>query len=228
MHQGVWNKVSKGCYEVRNKVLGIVGYGHVGTQLSVMAEALGMTVYFYDVLQLMPLGTAQQLDTLEELLSKSDFVSLHVPELEETRDMIGERELAIMKPGSYLLNNARGSVVQIPALVKALRSGHLAGAALDVFPKQPAFNGPHFTDYQELMDCPNVILTPHIAGSTEEAQEMIGAEVSSALIKYITEGTSLKAVNFPAVGLRPIREEDEKTIRLLHTHHNVPGVLRVR
>lgn len=228
MHQGVWNKVSKNCYEIRGKTLGIVGYGHIGSQLSVLAEAMGMTVYFYDVLQIMPLGTAKQVESLEMLLSMSDFVSLHVPELEETKNMIGEREImGYMKKGSYLLNNARGTVVHLPALAKALQSGHLAGAAIDVYPKEPASNGPHFTDYPELLKCPNLILTPHIGGSTEEAQRMIGIEVSSALIKFINEGGSLGAVNFPEIDLRAIREDDNNTVRVLYIHQNIPGVLRV-
>ncbi|KAI9025316.1 hypothetical protein CLU79DRAFT_745035 [Phycomyces nitens] len=227
MHYETWNKVSKRCFEIRGKVLGIVGYGHIGSQLSVLAESMGMSVYFYDVLQIMPLGTAKQTETLEELLSISDFVSLHVPELEETRDMIGEREImGYMKKGSYLLNNARGTVVQIPGLIKGLQSGHLAGAAIDVFPKEPASNGRHFTDYPELLKCPNIIMTPHIGGSTEEAQRMIGIEVSSALIKYINEGTSIGAVNFPEIDLRVIREEDKNTVRVLYIHRNIPGVLK--
>ncbi|KAI9266430.1 hypothetical protein BDA99DRAFT_505634 [Phascolomyces articulosus] len=226
MHQGVWNKVSKNCYEIRGKVLGIVGYGHIGAQLSVLAESMGMTVYFYDVLQIMPLGTAKQVDTLEKLLSISDFVSLHVPELEETKNLIGEREImGYMKKGSYLLNNARGTVIHIPSLAKALQSGHLAGAAVDVYPKEPAANGPHFTDYPELLKCPNLIMTPHIGGSTEEAQRMIGIEVSSALIRFINEGGSIGAVNFPEIDLRAI-SEGENTVRVLYIHQNIPGVLR--
>ncbi|KAI8335921.1 hypothetical protein BC941DRAFT_503448 [Chlamydoabsidia padenii] len=227
MHQGIWNKVSKNCFEIRGKVLGIVGYGHIGSQLSVLAEAMGLSVYFYDVLQLMPLGQAKQTETLEELLTMSDFVSLHVPELEETKNMIGEREImGYMKKGSYLLNNARGTVVQIPALVKGLLSGHLAGAAVDVYPKEPASNGPHFDDYPDLLTCPNLIMTPHIGGSTEEAQRMIGIEVSTALVKFINEGTSIGAVNFPQIDLRAIREDDKHTVRVLYTHKNIPGVLK--
>lgn len=227
MHQGVWNKVSKNCYEIRGKTLGIVGYGHIGAQLSVLAEAMGMTVYFHDVLQIMPLGTAKQVDSLEELLSISDFVSLHVPELEETKNMMGEREImGFMKKGSYLLNNARGTVVQLPALAKALQSGHLAGAAVDVYPKEPASNGPHFTDYPELLKSPNLILTPHIGGSTEEAQRMIGLEVSTALTKFINEGGSMGAVNFPEIDLRAISQDDKNTVRVLYIHQNIPGVLK--
>ncbi|KAI7897953.1 uncharacterized protein BX663DRAFT_526573 [Cokeromyces recurvatus] len=227
MHQGNWNKVSKNCYEIRHKVLGIVGYGHIGSQLSVLAEAMGMSVYFYDVLQIMPLGQARPVDSLEELLSISDFVTLHVPETEDTKNMIGEREIMkYMKKGSYLLNNARGSVVQIPALIKGLQSGHLAGAAIDVYPKEPASNGPHFTDYPELLKANNLLLTPHIGGSTEEAQRMIGIEVSSALTKFINEGTSLGAVNFPEIDLRAISQDDKDTVRVLYIHRNIPGVLR--
>ncbi|ORY99003.1 hypothetical protein BCR43DRAFT_556542 [Syncephalastrum racemosum] len=227
MHQGLWNKVSKNCYEIRGKTLGIVGYGHIGAQLSVLAEAMGMTVYFHDVLQIMPLGTAKQVDSLEELLSISDFVSLHVPELEETKNMMGEREImGFMKKGSYLLNNARGTVVQLPALAKALQSGHLAGAAVDVYPKEPASNGPHFTDYPELLKSPNLIMTPHIGGSTEEAQRMIGLEVSTALTKFINEGGSMGAVNFPEIDLRAISQDDKNTVRVLYIHQNIPGVLK--
>ncbi|KAI7866413.1 hypothetical protein BDF14DRAFT_1812885 [Spinellus fusiger] len=227
MHQQVWNKVSANCFEIRGKVLGIVGYGHIGSQLSVLAEAMGMTVYFYDVLQIMPLGTTKQTESLEELLSISDFVTLHVPELEDTKNMIGEREImGYMKKGAYLLNNARGTVVQIPALVQGLKIGHLAGAAIDVYPKEPASNGKHFTDYPELLACPNLIMTPHIGGSTEEAQGMIGIEVSTALIKYINQGTSIGAVNFPEIDLRAIREEEKNTVRVLYIHRNIPGVLK--
>lgn len=228
MHQGVWNKVSKNCYEIRHKVLGIVGYGHIGAQLSVLAEAMGMTVYFYDIQQIMPLGQAKPTESLEELLAISDFVSLHVPETEDTKNMIGEDEIMkYMKKGSYLLNNARGTVVQIPALIKGLQSGHLAGAAVDVYPKEPASNGPHFTDYPELLTANNLIMTPHIGGSTEEAQRMIGIEVSTALTKFINEGTSLGAVNFPEIDLRAISQDDKDTVRVLYIHRNIPGVLRV-
>ncbi|CAO3698690.1 hypothetical protein G6F70_003590 [Rhizopus microsporus] len=227
MHQGIWNKVSKNCYEIRHKTLGIVGYGHIGSQLSVLAEAMGMTVYFYDVLQIMPLGQAKPVDSLDELLEISDFVSLHVPETEETKNMIGEREIMKMKKGSYLLNNARGTVVQIPALAKALHSGHLAGAAIDVYPKEPAANGPNFNDYPDLLNAKNLIMTPHIGGSTEEAQSMIGVEVSTALIKFINEGGSVGAVNFPEIDLRAISQDDKDTVRVLYIHRNIPGVLKI-
>ncbi|RGB39240.1 hypothetical protein C1646_620387 [Rhizophagus diaphanus] len=230
LHQGNWNKVSSQCYEIRGKTLGIVGYGHIGSQLSVLAEAMGMTVFFHDIIQLMPMGTAKQVNTLYELLERSDFVSLHVPETEETKNMIGEEEIARMKKGSYLINASRGTIVQIPPLIKALQNGHLLGAAIDVFPKEPASNGQFFNNElnswtSDLLACKNVILTPHIGGSTEEAQYMIGAEVGAAIIKYINCGTSIGAVNFPEIDLRAIQDTD-KTIRLLFCHYNVPGVLR--
>lgn len=229
MHQGVWNKVSKGCWEIRGKTLGIVGYGHIGAQLSVLAEAFGMTVLYYDVVPIMPLGSAKQVDGLNEFLSACDFVSLHVPELPETTNMIGTEQFAQMKDGAYLINNARGKVIDIPALVQALKSGKLAGAAVDVFPAEPASNGPNFGDdlnawSSELRSCNNLILTPHIGGSTEEAQSMIGAEVGSALIRYLNYGSTIGAVNFPEVNLPPILREG--TVRLCHVHLNQPGVLK--
>ena len=229
MRQGVWNKVSKGCWEVRGKTLGIVGYGHIGAQLSVLAEAMGIHVRYFDVVPIMPLGSAQQVATLDELLAMSDFLSLHVPELPETTNLIGDEELSKMKQGSYLINNARGKVVDLPALARSLRSGHLAGAAVDVYPKEPAGNGPHFNDslnpfFSDLAACPNLIMTPHIGGSTEEAQRMIGAEVGSALVRYINFGASIGAVNFPEVSLKPIIGEN--MVRLCHIHLNQPGVLK--
>jgi D-3-phosphoglycerate dehydrogenase len=198
--------------------------------LSVLAEAMGMTVVYYDVMPIMPLGSAKQLETLDELLATCDFLTLHVPELAETTNMISTHEIAQMKDGSYLLNNARGQVVDIPALIEGLQSGKLAGAAVDVFPSEPAANGPHFGDAMNtwssaLRSCPNLILTPHIGGSTEEAQRMIGAEVASALIRYINYGSSIGAVNFPEVSLRPILSEG--TMRLCHVHLNQPGVLKI-
>ncbi|KAF9125846.1 hypothetical protein BGW39_007108 [Mortierella sp. 14UC] len=223
MHQGIWSKVSANCYEIRGKTLGIVGYGHIGSQLSVLAESMGMRVLFYDVVPLMPLGTSKQVHTLSDLLTEADFVTLHVPETEDTKNMIGEHELNYMKEGSFLINASRGTIVQIPALAKALRSGHIGGAAVDVFPKEPAANGKFFES--ELQGCPNTLLTPHIGGSTEEAQSMIGVEVSQALIKFINNGTSIGAVNFPEVDLRAIRDDQENSIRLCYTHANVPGVL---
>lgn len=231
MRQGIWNKQSKGCWEVRGKTLGIVGYGHIGSQLSVLAEALGMRVIFYDVINIMPLGSARQVNTLPTLLAEADFVTLHVPELPETINMIGSQELAQMKVGSYLINNARGRVVDIPALIEALRSKHLAGAAIDVYPQEPGSNGAPFDDQvnswsSALRSLPNVILTPHIGGSTEEAQRMIGEEVSLALSRYLTYGSTLGAVNFPEVDLRAITAEQGNHVRVCHVHSNQPGVLK--
>lgn len=232
MRAGTWNKLSKGCWEIRGKTLGIIGYGHIGTQLSVLAEAFGLRVLYYDVLNIMPLGTAQQVETLEELLAVSDFVSLHVPELPETTGMISTKQLAVMKRGSYLLNNSRGQVVDIPALIAALQSKHLAGCAIDVYPVEPGANGEGtFNDQLNswattLRSLPNVILTPHIGGSTEEAQRMIGLEVSSSLSRYLQFGSTPGSVNFPEVDLRHISAEQENFIRVCFIHKNEPGVLK--
>lgn len=231
MRQGIWNKQSKGCWEIRGKTLGIIGYGHIGSQLSVLAEAFGMRVLFYDVINIMPLGSARQVETLTVLLNNSDFVTLHVPELPETIEMISTGQLAEMKKGAYLINNARGRVVDIPAMINAVKSGHLAGAALDVFPAEPGSNGAPFGDQlnswaSELRSLSNVILTPHIGGSTEEAQRMIGEEVSSALVRYLNYGSSLGSVNFPEVDLRAITAEQGTHVRVCHVHNNIPGVLR--
>lgn len=191
-----------------------------------------MQVIYYDVVPIMPLGSAHQVDTLPELLSQADFISLHVPELPETKNMIGAAEIAQMKDGSYLINNARGTVVDLDALASALESGKLAGAAVDVFPKEPGANGPSFNDNlnptfsSRIQNAPNTILTPHIGGSTEEAQRMIGQEVSTALTRYINYGSSVGAVNFPEVDLRAIAMEDERHVRICHVHKNEPGVLR--
>ncbi|QPG73266.1 Phosphoglycerate dehydrogenase ser3 [Brettanomyces nanus] len=231
MHQGVWNKKSAKCWEVRGKTLGIVGYGHIGSQLSVLTESLGMHVLYYDILSLMSLGNSEQVSTLDELLSNSDFVTLHVPETPETKNMISTPQLAQMKDGAYLLNNCRGSVVDIPALVEALKLGKLAGAALDVYPAEPRKNGPDFQDglfpeIEQLKTLKNVILTPHIGGSTEEAQSAIGIEVSHTLSNYINEGTSTGAVNFPEVALRGLDWDQKNAVRVLYIHQNVPGVLK--
>ncbi|KAF8078687.1 hypothetical protein FPV67DRAFT_72546 [Lyophyllum atratum] len=231
LRNGIWNKQSKGCWEVRGKTLGIVGYGHIGAQLSVLAESFGIRVLFYDVVNIMPLGSARQVPTLSALLSEADFVTLHVPELPETTNLISTQQLREMKKGSYLINNARGKVVDIPALVEAIKSGHLAGAAIDVFPHEPGSNGPGFDDKlnpwaSELRTLPNVILTPHIGGSTEEAQRMIGDEVAQALSSYLGYGSTLGAVNFPEVDLRAITAEQDTQIRICHVHKNQPGVLR--
>ncbi|KAF8341631.1 uncharacterized protein EI90DRAFT_2905831 [Cantharellus anzutake] len=232
MKEGNWNKVSKGCWELRGKTLGIIGYGHIGTQLSVLAEAFGMRVVYYDVLYIMPLGTATQLDTLEELLGQSDFVTLHVPESPETTNLIGVKQLAHMKRGAYLINNARGRVIDIPAVISALKQGHIAGCAIDVFPAEPGANGTGVFNDQlnawasTLRSLPNVILTPHIGGSTEEAQRMIGLEVSTSLSRYLLYGTTPGAVNFPEVDLRAISDDQPSIIRVCHSHKNEPGVLR--
>ncbi|KXT03487.1 hypothetical protein AC578_1543 [Pseudocercospora eumusae] len=231
MHNGVWNKVSAGCWEVRGKTLGIVGYGHVGAQLSVLAESLGMKVIYYDVVNLMGLGTAQQVPSLEALLQGADFVTLHVPELEETKNMIGEKQLEQMRNGAYLLNASRGSVVDIPALIKYMQNGKLAGAALDVYPNEPGKNGENFNaqlnDWvQQLRGLKNLILTPHIGGSTEEAQSAIGVEVAEALVNYVNFGTTAGAVNMPEVTLRSLTIEEPNHARVIYIHKNVPGVLR--
>jgi D-3-phosphoglycerate dehydrogenase len=184
---------------------------------------MGMNVSFYDILQIMPLGCATPVDSLDQLLREVDFLTLHVPATSDTHEMIGERQLHLMKKGSYLINASRGNVVVIPALVEALKSGHLAGCAIDVYPKEPAANSEEF--FTALQGCPNTILTPHIGGSTEEAQLAIGMEVSNALQKYINSGSTLGAVNFPESELR-VSREDWRGVRLLNVHRNVPGVLR--
>eukprot|EP00474_Spongospora_subterranea_P001249 CRZ01707.1 hypothetical protein [Spongospora subterranea] len=220
MHQGIWLKAAKNRYEVRGKTLGIIGYGHVGSQLSVLAEALGMRVIFFDIDRCMPLGNAQATNTQQQLLSESDFVSLHVPLTQSTINLIGEREISQMKQGaSFLLNFARGKCVDHDALAAALKSKTLLGAAIDVFPSEPAAGGDFVS---VLQNCPNTILTSHIGGSTEEAQENIGTEVAEKLIDYVESGSSVTAVNFPHIAL-PC--EYSKT-RILNVHHNVPGVLR--
>jgi D-3-phosphoglycerate dehydrogenase len=220
VHEGAWKKVAAGCYEVRGKTLGIVGYGHIGSQLGVLAEAFGMRVLFFDVSTKLPMGNNRSVPTLEELLGESDFVSLHVPETAQTKNMIGSAELGRMKQGAYLLNASRGTVVVIEALAAALKSGHLAGAAVDVFPLEPESNDQVFTS--PLRGLPNVILTPHIGGSTSEAQESIGREVSTSLTKFVNTGATTGAVNFPQIELAQHRG----THRILNVHKNVPGVLR--
>jgi len=231
LHNGTWNKVSKGCWEIRGKTLGIVGYGHIGSQLSVLAESMGMSVIYYDVLTTMGLGTAKQVSSLDDLLQQADFVSLHVPATAETKNLIGARELALMKEGSYLINNARGTVIDIPALIEASRAGKIAGAAIDVFPNEPAGNGDYFANdlnswTKDLVGLKNIILTPHIGGSTEEAQSAIGVEVSTALVRYVNEGATLGAVNMPEVNLRSLTLEEPNSMRVIYIHKNVPGVLR--
>lgn len=219
-HRGVWEKLSAGSFEARGKKLGIIGYGHIGMQLGLLAESIGMHVFFYDIENKLPLGNATQIDNLSNLLNKSDIVSLHVPETSATQNMLGKKELSLMKPGSLLINASRGTVVNIPALCEALENKHLAGAAIDVFPHEPATNSDPFVS--PLCKFDNVILTPHIGGSTQEAQENIGIEVAGKLVKYSNNGSTLSAVNFPQVSLP---EHDVAANRLLHIHKNQPGVL---
>ena len=218
-HRGGWLKSADNAYEARGKTLGIVGYGSIGTQLSVLAEALGMHVIFHDVVNKLPLGNARQVQHLHDLLGQSDIVSLHVPELPSTEGMIGAAEIAAMKPGGILINAARGTVVDIEALAAALQAKKLLGAAIDVFPVEPRTNKDEFQSPLRGLD--NVILTPHIGGSTMEAQANIGTEVAEKLVKYSDNGTSITSVNFPEVALpaHPGRH------RILHIHRNVPGVL---
>ncbi len=220
MHAGQWRKVATGSFEVRTKTLGIVGYGHIGRQVGVIAEALGMRVIFFDVAAKLPMGNNRATKSLEEMLSQSDFVTLHVPETTQTRGMIGAREIAAMKPGGYLLNASRGTVVDIGALADAIKAGHVAGAAIDVFPEEPETNSDGFAT--PLRGLANVVLTPHIGGSTAEAQEAIGREVGAALIKYVNAGVTTGAVNFPNVDSAPTPGKH----RILNVHRNVPGVLR--
>ena len=219
VHRGEWVKSAEGSHEVRGKKLGIVGYGHIGTQVSVLAESLGMHVYFYDIEAKLPLGNATACGSLEELLQVSDIVTLHVPEDDTTKDMITSKELALMKSGSHLINASRGTVVVIDDLAAALSSEHLAGAAIDVFPVEPKSNQEEFVSPLRQFD--NVILTPHIGGSTSEAQANIGIEVANKIVKYSDNGSTVSAVNFPEVSL----PENRNTSRFLHIHKNQPGVM---
>ena len=219
LHGGRWEKSAKGCMEVRRKTIGIVGYGHIGPQVGLLAEALGMRVIFHDIVKKLPLGNARQVSGLQELLKMSDFVTLHVPDTPLTRNMISHDQLRLMPKGSYLLNLSRGSVVDIGALQEALKVGSLSGAALDVFPKEP--NSAKDPFQSELRGMENVILTPHIGGSTEEAQRNIGLEVSDALIAYAENGSSDGCANLPEVHLPAM----EDSYRLLNIHTDVPGVL---
>jgi D-3-phosphoglycerate dehydrogenase len=231
MHRGTWNKVSAKCWEIRGKTLGIVGYGHIGSQLSVLAEAMGMSVIYYDILTLMAIGTSRQVPTLEALLEEADFVTLHVPETPETKNLISTKQFEQMKTGSYLINASRGTVVDIPALIKAMRAGKVAGAALDVYPNEPAANGDYFVNdlntwAEDLRGLNNIILTPHIGGSTEEAQRAIGVEVAEALVRYINQGITLGSVNLPEVTMRSLTLDEPNHARVIYIHRNVPGVLR--
>ena len=218
-HRGEWLKSAVGSVEARGKTLGIIGYGHIGTQLGILAETLGMRVRFYDIETKLPLGNASQAATLHALLGESDVVSLHVPETPQTQYMIGSAQFEAMKSGAIFINASRGTVVDIDALAEALTQKKVAGAAIDVFPVEPKGNADEFVSPLRGFD--NVILTPHIGGSTKEAQENIGLEVASKLAKYSDNGSSLSAVNFPQVSL----PEHVNASRLLHVHHNQPGVL---
>ena len=219
VHRGEWNKSATGSNEIRGKRLGIVGYGHIGSQLSIIAESLGMKVFFYDVETKLPLGNAQQVSSLEELLSTSDVVSLHVPELPSTKNLINAQRIAQLKQGCVFINAARGTVVDLDALAQALEQGQIRGAAIDVFPEEPASADEVFNSPLRKFD--NVILTPHIGGSTAEAQENIGSEVAHKFVKYSDNGSTLSSVNFPEVSL----PEHLGTKRLLHIHQNKPGIL---
>ncbi|WP_386065689.1 phosphoglycerate dehydrogenase [Tahibacter sp. UC22_41] len=218
-HRGGWSKSAAGSFEVRDKVLGIVGYGHIGTQVGLLAEALGMRVIYHDIETKLALGNARSALSLNDLLGRADIVTLHVPETPATQLMIGAEQLSRMRPGSALINASRGTVVDIDALAAALRSGHLSGAAVDVFPVEPKGNDDAFVSPLVGMD--NVILTPHIGGSTLEAQDNIGIEVASKLVRYSDNGSTLSAVNFPEASL----PEHPHSRRLLHIHRNVPGML---
>jgi D-3-phosphoglycerate dehydrogenase / 2-oxoglutarate reductase len=220
VHEGKWRKVATDCHEVRGKTLGIVGYGHIGTQVGILAEAFGMRVVFHDVMSKLPVGNQRPVASLAGLLGQADFVTLHVPETPQTRGMMGTREIAQMKPGGYLINASRGTVVDLDALAAAIKVGHVAGAAIDVYPEEPESNSDGFQS--PLRGLPNVILSPHIGGSTEEAQEAIGREVATSLIKFVNAGATTRSVNFPEVEMPPSLDSH----RILNVHRNVPGVLR--
>jgi D-3-phosphoglycerate dehydrogenase len=218
-HRRGWSKSAEGSFEVRDKLLGIVGYGHIGTQVGLLAEALGMRVIYHDIERQLALGNARPAEDLDDLLERSDVVTLHVPETPQTRLMIGAEQLARMRPGASLINASRGTVVDIEALAAKLRSGHLSGAAVDVFPVEPKGNDDAFES--PLIGMDNVILTPHVGGSTLEAQDNIGIEVAAKLVRYSDNGSTLSAVNFPEASL----PEHPGSRRLLHIHRNVPGML---
>jgi D-3-phosphoglycerate dehydrogenase len=218
-HRGQWMKSATNSFEVRGKTLGIVGYGNIGMQLGVIAEGLGMIVEFYDSVAKLPLGNARQIPELDTLLGRADVVSMHVPQTASTAHMMGSEQIATMKPGAILINASRGNVVDIDALARSLKSGHLLGTAIDVFPAEPKSNDDEFVSPLRGID--NALLTPHIGGSTVEAQANIGTEVAEKLARYSDNGTTLSAVNFPEVAL----PEHEDQHRLLHVHRNVPGVI---
>jgi len=219
VHQGHWDKTATGAFETRGKTLGIIGYGNIGSQISTLAESIGMRVVFHDVEGKLPLGNARAASTLNELLEQADVVTLHVPGGKSTENIINAETLALMKPGAILINASRGAVVDIDALHAALKSGHIAGAALDVFPTEP--KGPNEPLDSPLIGLPNVILTPHIGGSTQESQENIGREVAEKLVRFLQAGTTKGAVNFPELPY----QEPSGTTRILHVHKNAPGAL---
>ena len=219
LHRGGWMKSAANSWEIRGKTLGIVGYGHIGTQVGVLAEQLGMNVVFQDIEAKLALGNARPFATLDELLAVADVVSLHVPATPQTANLFGARRIAMMKPGSFLINASRGNVVDIDALAEALESKRILGAAIDVFPVEPKSNDDMFTS--PLVRFENALLTPHIGGSTAEAQENIGREVAAKLIRYGNNGSTVSAVNFPEVSL----PEHAGQCRIMHIHHNVPGML---
>ncbi len=218
-HDGIWNKDAKGSYELRGKILGLIGYGSIGSQVSVLAEALGMKVIYYDIVTKLPLGNAEQFKNLKDVLNRADIVSLHVPETNQTKNLINKTTLKQFKKGAILLNYARGEVVDLDALRNAILDKHISGAAIDTFPVEPEKNGDPF--HTPLQDLPNVILTPHIGGSTEEAQQNIGEDVSNKLVQYLEKGITIGSHTVPELAL-PIQEG---THRILHIHKNVPGVL---
>lgn len=218
-HDGIWNKDAKGSFELRGKKLGIIGYGNIGSQVSILAEAMGMKVIYYDVLTKLPLGNAESRKSLKDLVSDSDIVTLHIPETSQTKNIINKNLLRQFKKGAILINFARGEVVDLDALATYLQDGHLSGAAIDVFPWEPEKNGDSFTS--PLQHLSNVLLTPHIGGSTEEAQLNIGEDVSQKLLQYLEMGSTYGSHTVPELSLTPL----EGTHRILHIHHNVPGVL---
>ena len=219
VHRGIWEKTAVGSHEIRGKTLGIVGYGHIGSQLSVLAESMGLRVLYFDILSKLPLGNATSCATLPELIASSHFISLHVPDTQVTRNLIGYHELAAMQSGSYLINASRGQVVDLEALRQHIQNGHIAGAAIDVFPTEPTHSSQPFKCI--LQELPNVILTPHIGGSTEEAQASIGREVSQYLCGFLRYGTTTGNHTLPELDIAPLRTG----CRLIHVHQNVPGVL---
>ncbi len=233
MHHGSWQKSASGSHEIRGRTLGIIGYGRIGSQVSVLAEAMGMRVIFHDIQPVLALGNATPADSLNDLLQRSDVVTLHVPATEQTNRMMGKSQLAMMRPGAFLINNARGSVVDVDALGEALREGAIGGAAIDVFPEEPQSKKDSFVS--PLCGLPNVILTPHVGGSTEEAQEAIAVDVANKLIRFVNNGSTTGAVNVPQVdlpeqGTHLMRddqgnERNERAHRILNFHENVPGVL---